>query len=319
MSDRILQNPGGPLPRVTPGTIVIFFALVMTACVLGVVAWKALQAKSTALESGRTDIQNLAHSLAEHASHTIQAADIAMTGMVDLLKYQAPLPERFNKYLAETVATLPQIREMGVLDADGEWRYSSLVQTPRYNNSDRNYFVYHRDTPGKVLRISEPLQSRLTGRPTILLSKRIKQAGRQFRRRTVRGNRQRLFQRLLQRIPDWLGRQHQPVPQRRHRSDPLADFGPHQGPVEDGSVLEEPPIEFRRILQDPLAVRRHREIFRIRGNAAISDGRHRGDVRGLAAFRLVDDAAHGCPRGRRAAVHDHLAGHAYSRLSSDFA
>ncbi len=173
MSDRILQNPGGPLRRVTPGAVVIFFALVMTACVLGVVAWKALQAKSTALESGRTDIQNLAHSLAEHASHTIQAADIAMTGMVDLLKYQAPLPERFNKYLAETVATLPQIREMGVLDADGEWKYSSLVQTPRYNNSDRNYFVYHRDTPGKALRISEPLQSRLTGRPTILLSKRI--------------------------------------------------------------------------------------------------------------------------------------------------
>jgi diguanylate cyclase (GGDEF)-like protein/PAS domain S-box-containing protein len=173
MSDRILQNPGGPLRRVTPGAVVIVFALVMTACVLGVVAWKALQAKSTALESGRTDIQNLAHSLAEHASHTIQAADIAMTGMVDLLKYQAPLPERFNKYLAETVATLPQIREMGVLDADGEWKYSSLVQTPRYNNSDRNYFLYHRDTPGKALRISEPLQSRLTGRPTILLSKRI--------------------------------------------------------------------------------------------------------------------------------------------------
>ena len=149
MSDRILQNPGGPLRRVTPGAVVIVFALVMTACVLGVVAWKALQAKSTALESGRTDIQNLAHSLAEHASHTIQAADIAMTGMVDLLKYQAPLPERFNKYLAETVATLPQIREMGVLDADGEWKYSSLVQTPRYNNSDRNYFLYHRDTPGR--------------------------------------------------------------------------------------------------------------------------------------------------------------------------
>ena len=60
-----------------------------------------------------------------------------------------------------------------MLDVDGEWQYSSLVQTPRHNNSDRNYFIYHRDTPGKALRISEPLQSRLTGRPTILLTKRI--------------------------------------------------------------------------------------------------------------------------------------------------
>ena len=73
------------------------------------------------------------------------------------------MPERFNKYLVETVATLPQIREIGVLDADGEWRYSSLPETPRHNNSDRKYFAYHRETPGKALRISEPLQSRLTG------------------------------------------------------------------------------------------------------------------------------------------------------------
>ena len=79
---------------------------------------------------GQTDIQNLAHSLAEHAAHTIQSADIAMAGMVDLLKYRVPVPERFNRYLAETANSLPQIREIGVLDADGNWAYSSLPQTP---------------------------------------------------------------------------------------------------------------------------------------------------------------------------------------------
>jgi diguanylate cyclase (GGDEF)-like protein/PAS domain S-box-containing protein len=153
--------------------VVVFFALVMTACILGVVVWKALEAKSAALARGATDIQNLAHSLAEHAGHTIQAADIAMSGMVDSLKYRNPVPERFNKYLAETVAALPQIREIGVLDADGNWRYASLAETPRYNNADRPYFAYHRDSTDKALRINEPLQSRLTGRPTILLSKRV--------------------------------------------------------------------------------------------------------------------------------------------------
>jgi diguanylate cyclase (GGDEF)-like protein/PAS domain S-box-containing protein len=173
MPDRHLQNQGGLLRRITPGVIVIFFALVMTACILGVVIWKALEAKSAALSRGATDIQNLAHSLAEHAGHTIQAADIAMSGMVDSLKYRNPVPERFNKYLAETVAALPQIREIGVLDTDGNWRYSSLPETPRYNNSDRPYFAYHRDRADKALHINEPLQSRLTGRPTILLSKRV--------------------------------------------------------------------------------------------------------------------------------------------------
>ena len=173
MPDRIPLGPSGFLRRITPGVIVIFFALVMTTCILGVVVWKALEAKANALERGGTDIQNLAHSLAEHAAHAIQSADIAMSGMVDALKYRTPVPERFNKYLAETADALPQISEIGVLGTDGNWRYSSLPETPRHNSADRAYFAYHRDNDGRELRISEPLQSRLTGRPTILLSKRI--------------------------------------------------------------------------------------------------------------------------------------------------
>ncbi|XIA62347.1 hypothetical protein ACFIOY_22375 [Bradyrhizobium sp. TZ2] len=145
----------------------------MTAYVLGVMVWKALEAKATSLASGSSEIQNLAHSLAEHAAHTIQSADIAMTGMVDLLKYRAPLPERFNRYLAETVISLPQIREIGVFDTEGNRLFSSLPETPRHNNSDRGYFIHHRETPGNTLRINEPLQSRLTGGSTIILSKRI--------------------------------------------------------------------------------------------------------------------------------------------------
>jgi len=173
MPDRDLPETDGPLRRVSPAVVVIAFALVMTACVLGVVVWKALDAKKTALARGQTDIQNLAHSLAEHAAHAIQSADIAMAGMVDLLRYRDPAPERFNRYLMETVNSLPQLREIGVLDANGKWLYSSLPQTPLHNNSDRRYFAYHRETPGSTLRINEPLQSRLTGRSTIILSKRI--------------------------------------------------------------------------------------------------------------------------------------------------
>ncbi|WP_225673878.1 diguanylate cyclase [Bradyrhizobium hereditatis] len=146
----------------------------MTACVLGVMAWKVLDSKKAALASGRADIQNLAHSLSEHASHTIQATDIAMAGMVDLLKYRNPDPDRFNKYLAETAKTLPQLRGIGVTDAKGNWTYSSLPETPRHTISDRSYFAYHRDTPDNTLRISEPMQSRVDERSSmIVLSKRI--------------------------------------------------------------------------------------------------------------------------------------------------
>jgi len=174
MPHRNPPDPDGPLRRLTSTAVVITFALVMTACVLGVMAWKALDAKKATLASGSADIQNLVHSLSEHAAHTIQAVDIAMAGMVDLLKYRDPEPERFNRYLAETAKTLPQLRGIGVADAKGNWSYSSLPEQPRHNVSDRGYFAYHRDTPDSTIRISELLQSRIDERSSmIVLSKRI--------------------------------------------------------------------------------------------------------------------------------------------------
>jgi diguanylate cyclase (GGDEF)-like protein/PAS domain S-box-containing protein len=169
----ISSTPKSPSRHLSPAVIVTLFAAVMSACVLGVVVWKALDAKASTLERGETSTENLAHSLAEHASHTIQAADISMSGIVEFLKYQTPPPERFNKYLADLVQGLPQIREIGVFNADGDWLYSSLPAMPHYNNSDRDYFIYHRNTQGPALQISAPLQSRLTGHLTIILSKRI--------------------------------------------------------------------------------------------------------------------------------------------------
>ncbi|WP_441276708.1 diguanylate cyclase [Tardiphaga sp. 172_B4_N1_3] len=156
-----------------PGVIVTLFVLAMSACVLGLVVWKALDARQTVLAQSETDSRNLAHSLVEHASRSIQAIDIAMSGMADLLKYQNPQPDRFNTFLANTANALPQLREIGVFDTLGNWRYSSLPETPTHNNSDRDYFTYHRDHTDSNIRINAPITSRLTGRTSIILSKRI--------------------------------------------------------------------------------------------------------------------------------------------------
>ncbi|MDA9478878.1 diguanylate cyclase [Bradyrhizobium sp. CCBAU 65884] len=156
-----------------PTVLISAFVALTVGCVLGLVAWKSISSRDATLSRNEADIQNLAHSLAQHATHTFKAPDVAMTGMADLLKFQNPLPARFNTYLANTVRSLPQLREMGVLNAAGNWRYSSLDQLPTHNNADRDYFVRHRDNADPKLLISGPMTSRLTGRPTLLLSKRI--------------------------------------------------------------------------------------------------------------------------------------------------
>ena len=260
MPHRNPPDPGGPLRRVTSTAVVITFALVMTACVLGVMAWKALDAKRATLASGSADIQNLVHSLSEHASHTIQAVDIAMAGMVDLLKYRDPEPDRFNRYLAETAKTLPQLRGIGVADAKGNWSYSSLPEQPRHNVSDRSYFAYHRDTPDSTIRISELLQSRIDERSSmVVLSKRITKLDGSFGgvvAAAIDKDYFNGFYRTFQLGPDGgisLIRSDGTLLMRWPLSDKSTDL----------SKTEASQAELCRILQDHLAVRRHREAPRL--------------------------------------------------------
>nr|WP_249159177.1 diguanylate cyclase [Bradyrhizobium tropiciagri] len=169
-----MPNSPAKLPKLfSPTAIVAAVVAAMSIFVLGLLIWKATEARTTALAQGERDIRNLTHSLAEHASHSVQAIDVAMGAMVDLLKYQKPRVDRFNAALRKTADALPQIGEIGVIDPDGNRIYSSAAELPAHNNADRSYFIGHRDSADASLHISEPLQSRLTGRPTIVLSRRI--------------------------------------------------------------------------------------------------------------------------------------------------
>ncbi|GIQ74442.1 diguanylate cyclase [Bradyrhizobium sp. RD5-C2] len=169
-----LPNSPAKLPKLfSPTAIVAAVVTAMSIFVLGLLIWKAVEARTMALAQGERDIRNLTHSLAEHASHSVQAIDVSMNAMVDLLKYQKPRVDRFNAALRKTADALPQIREIGVIDPDGNRIYSSAAELPAHNNADRSYFIGHRDSPDATLHISEPLQSRLTGHPTIVLSRRV--------------------------------------------------------------------------------------------------------------------------------------------------
>ena len=106
MPDQSSSTSASLSRHIAPTAIVILFALVMSACVLGIVIWKVLEAKASTLDRGQIGTQNLAHSLTEHASHTIQAVDISMTGIVEFLKFQTPAPERLNRCLANIIDAL---------------------------------------------------------------------------------------------------------------------------------------------------------------------------------------------------------------------
>jgi diguanylate cyclase (GGDEF)-like protein/PAS domain S-box-containing protein len=173
-----MSVPPAPTSRLlnwfaAPVGVIMLFVLATSSCILGLVIWKAVDAQNIELTRSEVDTRNLVHSLVQHAVNTIQAVDVALDDIAESLKYRDPPPDLFHLHLMATVRKLPQLRELEVLDADGNWKYSSLPEKPQYNNSDRDYFIYHRDNSDPSIRINQPLVSRLTGRPTVILSKRI--------------------------------------------------------------------------------------------------------------------------------------------------
>ena len=159
-----------------PILLVCGFVLSIALAALGTTVWKEIVARDAASDQAKWELQNLAHSLAEHAMHTFKAADVAMTAMANLCKHDDPAASRLNAYLTAIVKELPQLREISILDAQGNWRYTSLDYLPNQNNAARSYFIRHRDSASESMEITGPITSNLTGRPTIVLSKRISDA-----------------------------------------------------------------------------------------------------------------------------------------------
>lgn len=173
------SNPIGRLS--TPALIVTLFVLAMSACVLALVVWKGYDARRNALAQSETEMRNLAHSLAEHANHTMQAADVVMDDIVAFLRFQ-PFPDRasFNARLREISDKLQQIKELAILDAKGDVEYASITPLPPINNADRDYFTYHRDHADPKPLITGPVVSRTSGQPVIAVTRRLETANGDF-------------------------------------------------------------------------------------------------------------------------------------------
>jgi diguanylate cyclase (GGDEF)-like protein len=162
--------------RQSPTRLVAGFVLLVCLCLFGFVGWKAWEGRASRLAQAMIGTENLARSLAQNASRTIGAVDLILTGLAERIEHDQPGPElatRIHALLEMRVKGSQQIRELAVLDAAGSWLYSSLPTLPIANNSDRGYFIFHRDHPGAGLLIDLPLISRTSGRWTIIVSRRV--------------------------------------------------------------------------------------------------------------------------------------------------
>jgi diguanylate cyclase (GGDEF)-like protein len=120
---------------------------------------------------------NLLQVIARDIERNVEVIDLSLQGAVENLRASSAAdvtPELRQRILFDRAATARDIGVMLVLNENGEAIYDATGFPPRtLNNSDRDYFQWHKAWPDLGLHISRPVISRLTGVPITVLSRRI--------------------------------------------------------------------------------------------------------------------------------------------------
>jgi PAS domain S-box-containing protein len=139
-------------------------------------AYDAWRSYDYALTATDREITNMANALAEQTAWTLQAVDLLLLDTARWYRNdsQGIPPERLNDVLENRTAGVQQVRQVMIIDAQGNQRYGSRKSAPPIHNvADRSYFIAQRDGTSTGLFMSEPLVTRSEGRAAVVLSRRL--------------------------------------------------------------------------------------------------------------------------------------------------
>ncbi|MHC8287337.1 sensor domain-containing diguanylate cyclase [Pseudomonas sp. XS1P51] len=153
--------------------LLVAVCLAMTAIVL----WEAWSSRLYHLHDKEVAMSNLAQTLASQAQASIKQADTLLFTLVDRLEndgIDAPRIPRLQRLLSDQRNELGQLHGLFVYDEEGRWiANSNGVALPDANNSDREYFIFHRDHPDRGPHIGPAIKSRSSGEWILTVSRRV--------------------------------------------------------------------------------------------------------------------------------------------------
>lgn len=177
------RAPGLPAPRLPPRLPIMFLAIsfVILVCtsLIAVQFWLTMRARTVQLNESEIAAANLAEAVAQHAYDTIKEADTVLFGLVERLENAGRSElelDRIHELLVHRVSELPQLHGIFVYGEDGRWLVNSQsILRNNLNNSDREYFIYHREHGARGVHIGPPVRSKSTGEWIITVSRRFNQ------------------------------------------------------------------------------------------------------------------------------------------------
>ena len=162
------------------------FSLVLGACVLmvGLDGWRTWTERGVTIAEDTVETANLARSLAQHAHDIVQTADAALFTTRERVEADGLSPDRFGSLhaaMVATVANLPVIHGLFVLDAQGERVVSSVpIGRPDTRYADRAYFRYHLAHADRGVHLDGPVRSKVDGSWIMVVSRRLDDADGRF-------------------------------------------------------------------------------------------------------------------------------------------
>ncbi|UPK26349.1 sensor domain-containing diguanylate cyclase [Bradyrhizobium sp. 195] len=152
------------------------FVVLICVAILALSAWREWEAREADLRNAEVDVANLAQALVQHADDTFELVDTLLVGLVHRLELDGTGPDTIAKLQAylPTRKSSDRIRGIFVYDASGRWLATTeRLDFSKLNNSDREYFKRHRDSPDPGTLIGPPIKSRAGGQWIITASRRI--------------------------------------------------------------------------------------------------------------------------------------------------
>lgn len=163
------------------GRSLAFFIGILLLASVATSIWTLTRSWERTVHEAERSAINLSISQSRQAEDTFLQAELAIMDIrrtassLDLTHLDQPAT---NRYLKEIQDRLPQLHGLLLYDAQGNMQATSFNKMPAItNNSDREYFIYHRQNGHSGVHISDVIRSRSTGELVIPVSVRINDAG----------------------------------------------------------------------------------------------------------------------------------------------
>lgn len=165
----------------SPSRTVFWFGLALIAASFAVAAAVLWEMRVEAIDKAEADLRRLALSQSQQTLAALKGADLALLTVINDIKNN-PSADELSRHrtLQSIVATLPQLRNLYVVDAQGRPLYSARSNPPpTASPTNRSYFTAHQSGE-RGPRLTPTFRSRIDGQWVLLLTRRLEDANGNF-------------------------------------------------------------------------------------------------------------------------------------------